>query len=68
MWPRFFPRNGQTLTVDHQVTTFTVTVRHQVAVTPETIKRILESKLEVLDVAETNGRVIATSPRGWDRV
>lgn len=68
MWRRFFPRNGQTVTVDHQITSFVVTVRHQVPCTAETIKRIIETKLEVTDVHQIGGRHIVTSPRGWDKV
>lgn len=47
-------RPGQTMTVDHSVTVFTVTVRHMGDVTLETIRRLLQTKYEVINVEQTD--------------
>ena len=44
--------DGETCTQDHTVQTFTVKIRSMNIVTDETIKRILQTKLEVLKVIE----------------
>ena len=47
-------RPGQTMTVDHSVTVFTVKIRHMGKVTQETLKRLLQTKYEVIDVEQTD--------------
>lgn len=46
-----------TVTHDHQVTQFLVTVRHMNNVAPDTIKNILQTKLEVTDITTVNKTV-----------
>lgn len=50
---RFIP-NGKTVTQDHQVTTFVVTVRHMNTVGPETIKDLIQRKFEVTNIEQVD--------------
>lgn len=51
-------RDGQTVTVDHTLRTFSVTVRSHINVGPETIKNLIEHKFEVVDVKETDTVIV----------
>ena len=53
---------GRTVTADHTVKTFTVTVRSMGAVGPTTIKDLIEKKLEVVSVEEVDSVVYVRAP------
>lgn len=46
--------NGHTVQVDHNVTTFVVSVRSMTNVGPETIKDLIQKKFEVTDIRQVS--------------
>ena len=46
--------HGETITVDHQVQTFTITLRSMVNADPVILKRLIQQRYEVLSVESTN--------------
>ena len=53
---------GVTVTGDHTVKTFTVTVRSMGVVGPTTIKDLIEKKIEVVSVEEVDATVYVRAP------
>lgn len=54
---------GQTVTVDHQITEFTVKIRAMNSVGANQIKQLLQEKYEVLEVKETSStKYVIPSP------
>ena len=50
--------DGDTVQVDHNVTTFVVTIRSMGSVGVESIKDLIERKFEVVDIKETDQQLM----------